>query len=71
MKYQTINVPASGLVRYYFANKAATQAASEGKPLPDGSTLLIETYAAKLDPDKKPVVGSDGFSWPTSFSSTR
>ena len=37
------------------------QAAKEGKPLPDGSVLFAEVYAAKLDADKKPVMGSDGF----------
>jgi hypothetical protein len=48
-------------VRYYFANKAAVQAAKEGKPLPGGSVLFVEVYAAKLDADNKPVTGSDGF----------
>ena len=32
-----------------------------GKPLPDGSVLFAEVYAAKLDADKKPVTGGDGF----------
>ena len=60
-KYHTINFPATRQVRYYYANKAAVQAAKEGKPLPDGSVLFAEVYAAKLDADKKPVTGSDGF----------
>jgi len=60
-KYHTINFPANNQVRYYFANKAAVQAAREGKPLPDGSVLFAEVYSAKLDGDKKPVMGSDGF----------
>ena len=60
-KYHTINFPATGQVRYYFANKAAVQAAKAGKPLPDGSVLFAEVYAAKVDADKKPVMGSDGF----------
>jgi cytochrome c553 len=60
-KYQTINFPAARLVRYYFANRAAVQASREGTPLPEGSVLLSEVYAAKLDADKKPVTGSDGF----------
>jgi hypothetical protein len=37
------------------------QAAREGKPLPAGSVLFVEVYAAKLDADQKPVTGSDGF----------
>jgi hypothetical protein len=31
-----------------------------GKPLPDGSVLFVEVYAAKLD-GGKPVTGGDGF----------
>ncbi len=60
-KYHTINFPATRQVRYYYANKAAAQAAREGKPLPQGSYLLAEVYAAKLDAEMKPVMGSDGF----------
>ena len=59
-EYHTINVPATKQVRYYYANKAAVAAAKAGKPLPDGSVLFVEVYAAKLDSDK-PVTGGDGF----------
>jgi cytochrome c553 len=60
-KYHTINFPATKQVRYYYANNAAVAAAKAGKPLPDGSVLLAEVYAAKLDADNKPVMGGDGF----------
>ena len=60
-KYHAINFPATGQVRHYYANKAAIQAAKEGKPLPDGSVLFAEVYAAKVGADKKPVTGADGF----------
>jgi cytochrome c553 len=60
-KYHTINFPATRQVRHYYANKAAVQAAKDGKPLPDGSYLFAEVYAAKVDADGKPVTGSDGF----------
>ena len=60
-KYHTINFPATRQVRHYYANQAAVQAAREGKPLPAGSVLFVEVYAAKLDADQKPVTGSDGF----------
>jgi len=60
-KYHTINFPATRQVRYYYANKAAVQAAKDGKALPDGSVLFAEVYAARLDTDKKPVMGGDGF----------
>jgi len=61
VKYHTINFPATGQVRYYYANKTAVQAAKDGKNLPDGSVLFAEVYSAKVDADKKPVIGSDGF----------
>ena len=61
VRYHTINFPAAKQVRYYYANPAALQAAREGKSLPDGSVLFAEVYSAKLDADKKPVTGADGF----------
>lgn len=61
VKYHTVNFPATRQVRYYFANKAALQAAKQGKELPDGSELLVEVHAAKLGADKSPVSGADGF----------
>jgi len=61
VKYHTINFPAMRQVRYYFANKAAAQAAKAGRELPDGSVLFAEVYSAKLGADKKPVTGPDGF----------
>ena len=60
-KYHTINFPATKQVRYYYANKTALEAARAGKPLPDGSVLFAEVYAAKLDGNQKPIVGNDGF----------
>jgi cytochrome c553 len=63
-KYHTINFPATKQVRYYYANKAAVQAAKAGQMLPDGSLLFAEVYSAKLDADQKPVIGADGFYTP-------
>lgn len=60
-KYHTINFPVTKQVRYYYANSAAVAAAKAGKPLPDGSVLFAEVYAAKLDADNKPITGGDGF----------
>jgi cytochrome c553 len=61
VKYYTLNFPATRQVRYYYANRPALDAAKAGRPLPDGSVLFAEVYAAKLDADKKPVAGADGF----------
>ena len=60
-KYHTINFPTTKQVRYFYANMAAVTAAKAGKPLPDGSVLFVEVYAAKLDTDNKPVMGAEGF----------
>jgi cytochrome c553 len=60
-KYYTINFPATRQVRYYYANKEAVRAAKEGKNLPNGSVLFAEVYSTKLDADKKPILGDDGF----------
>ena len=60
-KYHTINFPNTRQVRYYYANGTALQAAKAGKALPDGSVLFAEVFSAKLDAEKKPIVGADGF----------
>lgn len=59
-KYHAINFPATKQVRYYYANNAAAQAAKGDKALPNGSMLFVEVHSAKLDADKKPMLGSDG-----------
>jgi cytochrome c553 len=51
----------SGVARQY-VNTVALQAAKAGKPLPDGSAIIVVNYAAKLDASKKPVLEKDG-SW--------
>ena len=61
VRYHTINFPATRQVRHYYANKAAVDAAKANKPLPAGSYLFAEVYAAKLDANKQPVMGKDGF----------
>ena len=61
VKYHTINFPATRQVRYYYANKAAVDAARANKPLPVGSYIFAEVYAARLDANKQPVIGKDGF----------
>ncbi len=60
VRYHTINFPATKQVRHYYANRAAVQAAKEGKPMPLGAYFLTEVYAAKLE-NGAPVTGADGF----------
>lgn len=61
LRYHTINFPAAKQVRHFYASPAAVQAAREGRPLPDGSVLIAEVHAARLDADQQPVRGADGF----------
>jgi len=61
VRYHTINFPATKQVRVYYANKPLVQAARQGKPVPDGSVILTEVYTVKLDANKSPVTGKDGF----------
>jgi cytochrome c553 len=58
-RYHGMNFPARKEVRYFLANPVALQAAREERPLPAGSMLLAEIYAAKVDADGKPIIGDD------------
>lgn len=59
--YHTINDAESKQVKLHYANQVAIAAAKAGKPLPDGASIIVEIYAAKLGIDKKLVVGNDTF----------
>jgi cytochrome c553 len=69
VKYHAINFPATSQVRYYFANKGRG-ASSEGWQGARRLGAFRRGHAAKLDAEKKPIVGSDGLR-PTSSSCTR
>ncbi len=59
-KYLTLDMPDNKQVRYAWANPVAVAAAKAGKPLPDGSVIVVEVNSAKLGADQKPLVGPDG-----------
>lgn len=61
VRYHTIDFPATGQVRHYFANRVAVDAAKAGRALPDGSVLLAEVWAARKGADGKPMTGADGY----------
>jgi cytochrome c553 len=65
--YHTLNRPDIFQVRFLYANPVALRAAREGKPLPDGSVLVLEQFAAKLGADRKPVTAANGFYEPDRF----
>ena len=60
--YLTSNNAELNTVRKTYINSLGFAAARAGKPLPDGCVVMVVTYAARLGPDKKPVIDKDG-SW--------
>ncbi len=59
--YMTFNHKGRKQLRKVYANRVALEAAKAGRQLPDGSVIVVEAFKAKLGPDKKPIVGADGF----------
>jgi cytochrome c553 len=60
-RYHSLNNPERLQVNHYYANSVALAAARTGKTLPEGASIFVEIYAAKLDAEKKPLTGIDGF----------
>lgn len=58
--YTTLNNARRKQLRKYWANKIALKAAKAGRPLPEGSVIVVEAFRAKLGADKKPVMGAGG-----------
>lgn len=60
--YHSENNEAQHMVSKSYVNATGLAAAKAGKPLPDGSIIMVVNYAAKLDASKQPVTEKDG-SW--------
>ena len=63
--YMTFNHKRRKQLRKVYANRVAIEAAKADRALPDGSVIVVEAFKAKMGPDKKPIVGADGFYVPT------
>jgi cytochrome c553 len=63
-QYLTTNNDEDQTVARSYINAAGFAAVKAGKPLPDGSVIVVATYTTKLDANKKPVLAKDG-SWTT------
>src|SRR5262249_61716854 len=70
-KYHTINFPGAKEVRHYYANDVALMTAKAGKPLPDGSVLLVEVHSGKGEASNNPVTGQHGFNRPETMLGER
>jgi len=62
--YLTANNAEKNVVSKTYVNTVGFQAIKSRKQMPDGSVIVVVNSAAKLDPDKKPVLEKDG-SWAT------
>jgi cytochrome c553 len=58
--YRTETSAEDRVVSKSYVNAAALAAAKAGKPLPDGSAIVVAIFAPKLDASGRPVVGKDG-----------
>jgi hypothetical protein len=58
--YSTANKEDAPVVSKSYVNAAGLAAAKAGKPLPDGTVIIVVNSAAKLDANKKPVTEKDG-----------
>ena len=63
-QYLTDNNDKEQTVAKSYINAVGFAAVKAGKPLPDGTVIVVATYTAKLDASKKPVLAKDG-SWTT------
>lgn len=64
VQYSTVNSDDQATVVKQYINSLGFDAIKAGKPLPEGSILVVVKYAAKLDADKKPIADKDGH-WET------
>lgn len=62
--YSSANRDDQGIVAREYINNAGFAAVKAGKPLPEGSILVVVKYTVKVDADKKPIVDKDGL-WET------
>jgi cytochrome c553 len=62
--YSSVNKDDQVTVAKQYINAVGLAAAKAGKPIADGSVLVVVNYAAKLDADKKPIPDKDG-NWET------
>jgi cytochrome c553 len=60
--YSSVNKEDQSTVTRQYINNVGFQAVKAGKPLPDGSVIIVTSHAAKLDANKKPIAEKDG-SW--------
>ena len=58
--YDAKNRDDQHVVAQAYVNAVGLKAAKEGKPLPDGTQIIIVKSVPKMDAEKKPIAGKDG-----------
>ncbi len=58
--YSTVNKEDQPVVSKSYVNAVGFAAVKAGKPLPDGTAIIVVNSAAKLDASKKPLTEKDG-----------
>jgi cytochrome c553 len=58
--YYTDENTANKSIDNYYANSAAIQAARAGKPLPNGSVIMVAGFNVKLDANQQPIKDASG-----------
>lgn len=59
--YMTMNFDTTRQVRRFYASPKLIEDIAAQRVPAEGSAVVVEVYSSKLDPQGKPVVGSDGF----------
>jgi len=59
--YLTMNFPATRQVRHFYASPQLLADLAAGRSPADGSAVIVEVHAAKLDGERKPILGADSF----------
>lgn len=60
VRYDVVDFPDRKQVRHYWADPDSAAAAQAGDALPDGATILVQVFKAKLDAEGAPVTAADG-----------
>jgi cytochrome c553 len=60
VQYGTSNNEQESTISKSYINQTGLNAVKAGKPLPDGSVIIVAVYGAKLDSNKKPLIEKDG-----------
>lgn len=60
VKYGVVSNPANKLYRELYTTQAAVDAAKAGKPIPNGTWIVMKSFKSKMDASGAPLKGPDG-----------